>query len=99
MLLIYVAFAGMKGLRTILTMERGLRRAMEASIPPKEDEADLVPTNAWGLGRKTSRTADTTAELRYRTRFAWRFMNLPCVYGRSAIERAAHGFAGVNVRS
>ena len=40
---------GMKGLRTILTMERGLRRATEASIPPKEDEADLVPTNAWGL--------------------------------------------------
>ena len=39
----------MKGLRAILTMERGLRRAMEASIPPKEDEADLVPTNAWGL--------------------------------------------------
>jgi hypothetical protein len=40
---------GLKGLRTFLTMEGSLRRPMQPSIPRKEDEPDLVPTNAWGL--------------------------------------------------
>jgi hypothetical protein len=40
---------GMKGLGTILTMESSLRRPMQPSIPRKEDEADFVPSNAWGL--------------------------------------------------
>jgi hypothetical protein len=33
---------GMKGLRTILTMQCNLPRPREPSIPPKEGEADLV---------------------------------------------------------
>jgi hypothetical protein len=47
--LICVAFAGMKGLRRILTRERSLRRSMQPSVPPKEDEADQALTSAWGL--------------------------------------------------
>jgi hypothetical protein len=35
-----------KGLRTIWTMERSLRRPIEPSIPPKEDEADLALTGS-----------------------------------------------------
>jgi hypothetical protein len=40
---------GMKGLRRFLKMEWSLPRPRHPLIPPKEDEADLSTTSAWGL--------------------------------------------------